>query len=256
MDNAGLKPEEAPALHRSWSVAWTNSQRDFIAGMAKEPILLSRLIGNQNLFAVGPVEQGHGEISVFYGVPLISTVVNHAVSVDRGFDYRAGFLVHATVAQWSRAANLRPGNNEHDFTEQLLALAVANGIDINAPFPFLIRGRIDQAKFHVLCNEAQGDYGPELHERAKIHLEIEHDAVEIIGFHSRHHRGVFTPGDSDLHMHFRTADNRVAGHLESMRWGQPMSISVPTAASDFNDEAENDLADSHGPRIVTPTRVP
>jgi acetolactate decarboxylase len=237
---------EFRARTQGWCVEWINSQRDFIAGTAKEPILLSRFMDNQNLYAVGPLEQARGEISVFYGVPLISTVVNHAVTVDTGFGYRAGFLVYATVDHWRRAAILSPGNNEQDLSEQLLALAVQNGIDIAAPFPFLIRGRIDHATFHVLCNQSDGKYGPELHEQAKIRFEIAHEVVEIIGFHSRHHHGVFTPSDSNLHMHFRTVDNRVAGHIESIRWGQSMSISVPAVANGFSDRAVHNLATKNG----------
>jgi len=40
--------------------------------------------------------------------------------------------------------------------------------------------------------------------------------VETIGFFSRHHRGVFTPRDSNLHVHFRTGDGRASGHVDGI----------------------------------------
>ena len=234
MVDEALKSEKAPVQHRSWCVEWFGSQGDFIAGKAMEPISLERFANLNGLYAVGPLEQGRGEVSIFNSMALISKFENGVVRIDQGFCHRAGFLVYGSIENWGDATILRPGNSEEDLTEQLLTLAVSNGIADDAPFPFLIHGRIDHAKLHVLCNQSNGKYGPELHEKGKVRFEIEQESVEIIGFYSRHHHGIFTPRDSDLHMHIRTWDNRLAGHVESIRWGQLMSMSVPEVENSFS----------------------
>lgn len=58
----------------SWCVEWFGSQGDFIAGRAGEPISLERFAGLESLYAVGPLEQARGEVSIFDSVPLIAEV--------------------------------------------------------------------------------------------------------------------------------------------------------------------------------------
>ena len=52
-------------------------------------------------------------------------------------------------------------------------------------------------------------------------------AVEVLGFYSTGHRGIFTPKDSDLHMHFRTLDGRASGHVERIAVDPGAVIAVP-----------------------------
>jgi len=49
----------------------------------------------------------------------------------------------------------------------------------------------------------------------------------VLGFYSTQHRGVFTPRDSDLHMHVRTADGRMTGHVERIFLEPGVVIAVP-----------------------------
>src|SRR5215831_17036144 len=121
-----------------WCMEWIGSQKDFIAGKAKEGISLERFAGVENLYAAGPVEQGRGEVSIFDSTPLISKVNEATVNVTVGYGYRAGFFVYAIVENWRRATVRIPIENEDRLGEQLLPLAVENGIDIDRPFPFLV----------------------------------------------------------------------------------------------------------------------
>src|SRR5215831_17036146 len=50
---------------------------------------------------------------------------------------------------------------------------------------------------------------------------------------SRQHRGVFTPPNSNFHMHVRTLDNRLAGHLEYVRSKQLVTVCVPGVGNTF-----------------------
>ena len=148
------------------------------------------------------------------------------VSVD--FSRRAAFLVYAIVENWRRVTLRKLIDGEQQLEEQLLPFAVESGIDVDLPFSLLIQCHMAQATFHVLRNQSDGEYSPELHEKAKVRLPIADQSVEIVGFYSRQHRGVFTPRDSDFHMHVRTLDNQLSGHLEIFSFNQGMILYLPT----------------------------
>ena len=57
---------------------------------------------------------------------------------------------------------------------------------------------------------------------------LEHAVVELVGFYSRQHRGIFTPRESNVHVHLRTEDGRISGHLETIRLA-PGAGRVPVA---------------------------
>jgi len=90
-----LDSTDASVQPSSWCVEWFGSQGDFIAGKAKEPISLSRFAGLESLYAIGPLERGRGEISIFDSVPLIAEVQNGHASVSVDFCRHAAFLVYA-----------------------------------------------------------------------------------------------------------------------------------------------------------------
>ena len=222
------KQVDAPVQSQSWCVEWFGSQGDFIAGKAKEPISLSRFGGLESLYAIGPLERGRGEVSIYDSVPLISEVHDSRTNVSVDFSRRAAFLVYAIVENWRRVTLRKLIDGEQQLEEQLLPFAVESGIDVDLPFPFLIHCHITQATFHVLRNQSEGEYSPEVHEKAKVRFPIIDQSVEIIGFYSRRHRGVFTPRDSDFHMHVRTLDNQLSGHLEIFSFSPGMMLYLPT----------------------------
>jgi acetolactate decarboxylase len=212
---------------KSWCVEWFGSQGDFIAGRAKEPVPLERFAGLEHLYAVGPLEKARGEISIFDSVPLIAEVQKDQVEVTLDLCRRAGFLVYAIVEHWQHVALREAVQDERQFEQHLLPLAVGSGIDVDQPFPFVINGRIAEATFHVLRNQSEGPYNPELHEKAKVRFSIADEPAEIVGFHSRDHRGIFTPGNSDFHLHIRTLDNRLSGHLETFKLPEGAMVRLP-----------------------------
>ena len=60
-----------------------------------------------------------------------------------------------------------------------------------------------------------------------MRFELERQPVEVLGFHSSRHRGIFTPLDSDLHLHFRTLDGHASGHVERIALEPGAVIGVP-----------------------------
>ena len=216
---------------KSCCVEWLGSQGDFIAGKAEEAISLERFDAFESLYAVGPLEQARREVSIYDSVPLVSDVQSGQVNVTIDSYRHAAFLVYAIVENWRRVTVPEPIETEQQLENQLVAWAVTSGIDVDQPFAFLLNGLVAQATFHVLCNRGRGRYNAELHEKSKVRFPIANKSVEVVGFYSRHHRGIFTPRDSNFHMHVRTIDNRFSGHLEVFNWEHGVMLYLPTDAS-------------------------
>jgi acetolactate decarboxylase len=217
---------------KSWCVEWFGSQGDFIAGKAEKSVSLERFDGLESLYAVGPLEEARGEVSIYDSIPLISEVHDGRVNVTIDSCRHAAFLVYAIVENWRRVTVRNPINTEQQLEDHLLAWAVTSGIDLDQPFAFLLNGLIAQATFHILCNRGRGTYNAERHEKSKVRFPIAKESVEVIGFYSRCHRGIFTPRDSNFHMHVRTLDNRFSGHLEAFNWEYGVMLYLPI--NEFN----------------------
>lgn len=217
---------------KSWCVEWFGSQGDFIAGKAEKSVSLERFDGLESLYAVGPLDQARGEVSIYDSIPLISEVHDGRVNVTIDSCRHAAFLVYAIVENWRRVTVRNPINTEQQLENHLLAWAVTSGIDVDQPFAFLLNGLIAQATFHILCNRGRGTYNAERHEKSKVRFPIANESVEVIGFYSRCHRGIFTPRDSNFHMHVRTLDNRFSGHLEAFNWEYGVMLYLPI--NEFN----------------------
>ena len=216
---------------KTWCVEWYGSQGDFIAGKTEEAVSLERFADLGSLYAVGPLEQARGEVSIYDSIPLISQVQGGQVDVTIDFNRHAAFLVYAIVEDWRRVTVREPIETEQQLENELVAWAVTSGMDVDQPFPFLLYGTMKQATFHVLCNQGKGRYSAERHEKAKVRFPIVKESVEIVGFYSRQHRGIFTPRDSNFHMHVRTMDNRLSGHLEEFSWEQGVVLYLPIETS-------------------------
>jgi hypothetical protein len=99
---------------KTWCVEWFGSQGDFIAGKAEEAVSLERFADLESLYAVGPLEQARGEVSIYDSIPLISQVQGGQVDVTIDFYRHAAFLVYAIVEDWRRVtvpSPLKPSNN-------------------------------------------------------------------------------------------------------------------------------------------------
>src|SRR5262249_746984 len=211
-------------------VQWIGAQRNVLAGDISGRIALGALSELEHLYAVGPLEDLQGEVSIFDSVPLISRVVDGGIATDVGFSGKACFLVYAQVDAWRGVDMPLPITDESKLQETIVDTALRMAIDVTRPFPFMIRATPDRALFHVLDKRDGLPHNAELHEKAKVRFAIISQSVEIVGFYSHFHRGVFTPHNSSFHMHVRTLDNALSGHLDVIRSLQSAKLYLPTDA--------------------------
>jgi len=209
------------------NVRWVGAQRDVLGGDVEGKIDLSSLTQRPHLYALGPRAGVSGEITVFDGEPWVARVVDRQIHVTADADHAACFLVYDHVDLWRDHVEDKPIDDEHALQAAVLRVAGAAGLDADVPLVFLMRSPVATVTFHVLDKRDGLPHTPERHERAKVRFEIERQPVEVLGFYSGRHRGIFTPKDSDLHMHFRTLDGRASGHVERIAVEPGAVIAVP-----------------------------
>jgi len=209
------------------SVRWIGAQRDVLAGDVEGKVELSSLPSLTHLYALGPRAGVTGEITVFDGEPCIARVVNGRIEVEARADQAACFLVYDEVPAWEETILTRPIEGEDALTAAVLDAAHAARIDVEQPLVFLLRAPAASVTFHVLDKRDRLPHTPALHEQAKVRFSVERQGAEVLGFYSSRHRGIFTPRESNLHMHLRTLDRRASGHVEQIAVDAGTVLAVP-----------------------------
>ena len=209
-------------------VRWAGAQREVLGGDISGRVDLAELATLTDLYGLGPLEGVRGEVTIVRGVPSIARIVQGRVVTTEAWNVRACFLVWAQVPAWQ--TRVQEDAVDLDGVERtVVALAHEQGIDVGRPFPFFVHGVTSDAVVHVLDKRDGLPHTAERHEQAKVRQRLAAIPVELIGFHSRHHHGVFTPKDSNVHAHARTADRLVSGHVETIRLTPGTRIAVPAA---------------------------
>jgi hypothetical protein len=153
---------------------------------------LEALSTASHLYALGPLEELRGEVSIFDSAPSIARIEHGRVVTAARWSVRACFLVWAEVPEWSERTP-HPVPADLDGIERAaVTLAGEAGLDPSRPLPFRIRGTAVEATFHVLDKRDDLPHNPERHEQAKVRRILKHTPVELIGFYSRQHHGIFT----------------------------------------------------------------
>jgi acetolactate decarboxylase len=182
-----------------------------------------------HLYALGPLEGVRGEVTILDSQPSIARIERDTVVTVSDWRARACFLVWAQVPAWDERVADDELADLLSLEGMALTLADAGGFDLRRPFPFRVRGTAAEAAFHVLDKRDALPHDHARHERAKVRRTLRDAPLELVGFHSREHRGIFTPADANVHVHLSTTDGRASGHLETIRLAPGARVGVPLA---------------------------
>lgn len=213
----------------NYTVCWSGALRNVHQGLDfSGKIALPLLAELPHLYAVGPLENLRGEVTIWDGKPLIARVISSQVKVDNALKGKACFLVYASVERW-QTTKLSSAVTASDIDQIVKNVATKCGINIEQPFPFLIEGVAKSARYHVMnrTESTPPSPGPESHEKAKVRFTLEDKPVSILGFYSEHHQGIFTHHSSSVHMHIKAGDDKIAGHLEAIELEPGASLLLP-----------------------------
>ena len=214
---------------RDGAVEWKGAQRAVLGGDVQGHVALEPLATRLHLYGLGPLEGLRGEVTIAGGLPSIATIIDGEVRVERAWRGQACFLVVAEVPRWHATTIDVPVQDEPMLDAAVRRRACARGLRPGCPLPFLIQARAERLDFHVLDKRDGLPHNPERHEQAKARFALQDVAVEIVGFRSDRHRGIFTPGHSTIHMHMTTADGKLSGHVDTVHLAAGWTLSLPAA---------------------------
>jgi acetolactate decarboxylase len=209
------------------------AQRETIVnGKLAAALDLRTLADRAHFFGLGPLEQLRGEATIADSPPALARVgPDGMVKVTQSFNAGVPFFVWAEVPRWIEVPIPPEIRSFEDLEHFVPRAASAADLDTEKPLPFLVGGRQDLIEFHILnrIGDAVGDatHNMEMHEKIKVKFELSEAEATIVGFHSTRHRGVFTPGDSNIHIHFQTSDNSQSGHIEKLAIGGKATLCLP-----------------------------
>ena len=143
--------------------------------------------------------------------------------VEETVNASAPFFVYSNVIEWEEMdlpADLKTIRDLEKFIDE-------KTLEFKRPFSFRLVGQVSSARIHIqnlpegtkVSSPAEAHIG-----QTKYHLVNEN--VELIGFFSTEHQGIFTHHDSFLHMHLITQDEDKMGHLDEMEMAK-MKLYLP-----------------------------
>lgn len=180
---------------------------------------------DQHLYAVGALDSLRGEILIEDGKPYISMADSaSAVSLSNASHEGAALLVYANVNEWQSMGLPDSIRNMADL-ERLLTTIVQQQ-NLTEPLPFRLEGIASALDYHIIRN-APGATTHEEKKKASYSAVLTNTQVEITGFYSGHHQGVFTHMNTKMHMHMRNDPATVMGHVEALELGSGMKLFIP-----------------------------
>jgi len=176
----------------------------------------------EHLFGLGPEIFLKGELLVMDGEIFTSRMLTDSTMQVKVVNAAAApFFVYTHVTEW-RKVELPDSVNNNKKLEGFLNVLRAG----TKPFAFLVKGHVQDADIHVV-NLPAGTVVPspaDAHQ-GKVNFKITNELVEVLGFFSISHKGVFTHHDSYAHMHLITTDRQKMGHVDGLVFA-PMDVQL------------------------------
>lgn len=177
-------------------------------------IKLDTLTKKEGLFGLGPLSYLTGEVLISDGKSFVSKVLTDSTMlVEENFSVSAPFFVYGYVHEWQES-NLPV---EISTLKNLEAYVDEQTESARRPFVFKLTGTVETAKIHVQnLPEGSKVTSPDEAHVGQVSYTLNNEEVEIVGFFSTEHKGVFTHHDSFVHTHLITTDLSKMGHLDEV----------------------------------------
>jgi alpha-acetolactate decarboxylase len=208
-------------------VKYYGALKTMMSGNIQSVVSLDSLSNKKNLYALGAMENLKGEIQIFNSKPSNSFVLDSSLQIKNSYNIKAALLVSAEVKEWN-TIEISNMTTKNDLEKTLFEIAKTNGINTEKPFPFLLEGTLASLDWHVI-NWKEGDtvHNHKKHKEAGLFGNLRNIPVQILGFYSTKHKTVFTHHSTNMHLHFKTNDHEIAGHVDDLQLGNKMILKLP-----------------------------
>jgi acetolactate decarboxylase len=171
-----------------------------------------------NLFAIGHAEGLKGEITVMYGKPVRTKIVDTFLRTDTLSTSKASLLVYTHVSRWKGSEVLEEINSLKQLEEMVLQAAIKENIDVSKPFPFMLKSWCKNIHYHVIDWRDSTEHTPENHKMFAHELIESNTESVVMGFYSTRNEGIFTEHNSNIYANVVPLNdhNMVTGHLNNI----------------------------------------
>jgi acetolactate decarboxylase len=177
-------------------------------------INLDTISNKEHLYGLGPVEYLKGECLIVDGTSYRSTVAaDGSIKMEETFKTKAPFFVYTNIDKWKEV--LLPDSVQTiPQLESFLDLSTKNH---SRPFAFRLTATLESGEIHIVNLPAgTAVHSPEDAHQNQLTDKLKKQSVELVGFFSTEHEGVFTHHDNFVHIHLLTTDRKKMGHVENM----------------------------------------
>lgn len=193
-----------------------------IAGAMKDVMWRGELFGKISLdslggtgwYGIGPLEYLRGELLLVNGQPYVATVSDNGMDVMTDRNVKAPFFVYTKVSAWEEHAlpdSVQTANELESYLNKLAG-------KFDQPFVFRVTGTVQSTQIHLVnLPEGATVSSPEEAHEGKKNFYLNDEQVEIVGFFSRNHKGIFTHHDSFIHMHLINEKLTMMGHVDRLQ---------------------------------------
>lgn len=213
----------------NYSVQHAGALKNFMRkGDISAKFNLGELQGRKGIYALGAFENLKGEIQIFNSVPLGTYAKNGKLGFDTTFNKKASLLVYMQVNNWTDFPVPESVGTHKQLEKYIAEAAQKYGIDIEKPVPFRLSGIAKSMKWHVIDwdpNDTQHTH--KKHMASGPNGTMNNVKAEIIGVYSSKHKAIFTHHSTNVHMHFKTDDEKFAGHIDHLVPGDGMVLHLP-----------------------------
>ena len=182
----------------------------------------------KHLYALGALENLKGEALILDSKSWSTSVEDKELKFHDSLNDNAALLVYANVNEWIEVELPKVEMGKDDLENEIYKLASKHGIELDLPFPFLIKGVVKSLNWHVIdWKDGDMEHSHEKHVNSGLRDEFNNREVEILGFYSQKHQTIFTHHTTFMHLHFKTSDNKLAGHADDVVTGDKMKLYLP-----------------------------
>lgn len=235
---ACTKAVTVPAIKEGLVEYYGSQKTIFDTGKAEGRIPIAAMSGSNGVYGVGAYEGLDGEITIFEGKPYVTKVRGDGFIMDNSTNGEAIFAVWTKNTQWRDEPVPADVKTYLELQRFVKARAVAAGIDTGVPFPFLMTGTPAELKWHINVDKTGGKpIDRDLFKKSKAHYVMKNQPVDIVGFYSEKHAGVFISAHAPaikekglknaIHIHQVTKDGKSAGHIDDLTLSGGMTLRLP-----------------------------
>jgi hypothetical protein len=227
-------PQPAEAEARNPEVRVHGALREMMhEGRLEARVALSDVAG-PHVYGVGALSELRGEVTFVDGEAWLSYPDGEdafRLEVTTEPEEAAALLVVSTV---TRCLHLPFGSPAvaGPLDATVARMAGEAGLDLDAPFPFLVTGPVEDLDWHVIDGSRipPDARGHRAHIENSVRGRLASPDVTLVGFHSRRHRRIFTHMDRDTHLHVVARDEGITGHVDHVVVLEGATLWLPAEA--------------------------